>query len=259
MKIILVVCLIIYINIFPGISLAQFSPDEIGVDEKTGQLVPLDLRFRNEVGDTVTLRGLIDKPTILSLVYFRCPGICPHLLSGMTDVISKLNAVPGKDYVTLTISFDETDTPDAAREMKKNYLTPLGPKFPQDTWHFLTGDTASIRQITHSVGFKYKQVKRDYVHVSTLVILSPEGKITRYLNGTTFLPFDLKMALLEASEGRVGPTINKVLQFCFSYDPDGRNYVFNFTRVSGVLILFFAGIFFMVLILKGRIRKRNKR
>ena len=121
-------------------------------------------------------------------------------------------------------------------------------KFPETEWHFLTGDTASITAVTNAVGFRYERKGKDFIHSGLLTILSPDGKIIRYLFGITFNQFDLKMAVTEALAGKPGPTIAKVLQFCFSYDPDGRTYAFNFLKVTGTLVLFFVFIFAVYLL-----------
>ena len=120
------------------------------------------------------------------------------------------------------------------------------------TWRFLTGDKENIHQLTDAIGFHFKRQGQDFLHPVSLVILSPDGKITRYIYGTEFLPFDIKMALLEASEGRVGPTLSKVLRFCFSYDPKGRKYVFNTLKVTGIVTLLFALSLILFLVFKGK-------
>jgi protein SCO1/2 len=124
--------------------------------------------------------------------------------------------------------------------------------FPEGAWRFLTGDQENIHKLTDAIGFHFKRQGQDFLHPVSLVILSSEGKITRYIYGTEFLPFDLKMALMEASEGRVGPTLSKVLKFCFSYDPEGRKYVFNTLKVTGIVTLLFAFGFILFLVLKGK-------
>ncbi len=173
------------------------------------------------------------------------------------DVIGKLQLEPGVDYDVLTISFDETDTPELSRQRKQNYLHMLQKSFPEDAWRFVTGDFDSIKKFTDALGYRFQRRGLDFVHPSTLIVLAGDGKITRYLYGTEFLPFDLKMALIEASEGRVGPTINRVLKFCFSYDPDGRTYVLNVTKVAGSVIILLVVIFFITLVVRGQVHSRK--
>jgi protein SCO1/2 len=224
----------------------------IGIDEKLGQFIPLDLTFSDENGNPVSLKQLIHTPIILAPVFYRCPNVCSFLLFNLTGVINKLPSEPGKEYQVLTVSFDETEKPDLAFEKKKMYLKMIEKPFPEDAWRFLTGDKENIHKLTDAIGFHFKKQGEDFLHPVTLVILSPDGKITRYMYGTEFLPFDLKMALLEASEGRVGPTLSKVLKFCFSYDPKGRKYVFNTLKVTGIVTLLFALSLILFLVFKGK-------
>jgi protein SCO1/2 len=152
----------------------------------------------------------------------------------------------------VAFSFDETEKPDLALEKKRMYLKMIEKPFPEDAWRFLTGDKENIHKLTDAIGFHFKKQGEDFLHPVTVIILSPDGKITRYMYGTDFLPFDLKMALLEASEGRVGPTLSKVLRFCFSYDPKGRKYVFNTLKITGIVTLLFALSLILFLVFKGK-------
>lgn len=231
---------------------------EIGVDEKLGNYVPLDAYMFNIKGDTVYLRDLIDKPTIINLVYYRCPGICSPLMNGLAEVIDKTDLVIGEDYQVITLSFDPRETAVLARGKKNNYFN-LMEKAEQAEkgWTFYTSDSANIARITDAVGFRYKSVGNDYIHSATLIITSPEGKITRYMNGIYFLPFELKMSIIDANEGKPGPTINKVLQYCYSYDPEGQEYVLNITKIAGSLIIFFGLVIFLILVLTKK-RKTNQ-
>jgi protein SCO1/2 len=159
---------------------------------------------------------------------------------------------PGKDYRVLTLSFDETEKPSLALEKKKIYLKMIEKPFPEKAWIFLTGNKENIRKLTDAMGFRFRRQGEDYLHPVALIIISRDGKITRYIYGTEFLPFDLKIALMEASEGRIGPTLSRVLRFCFSYDPKGRKYVFNTLKVTGIVTLVFALSFILFLVSKGK-------
>jgi len=231
-----------------------------GIDEKLGGYVPLDLVLIDEKGDSVRLGSLVDRPTIVTLVYYNCPSICRPLLNEVSDMLGKLLKLklePGEDYRVVTISFDEHDGPGGSARLKKEYMDQLPDGFPAEAWVFLTGDTTSIKTFTQSVGFHFKRAGDDFVHPTTLVVLSPDGKITRYLYGAEYLPLDLKMAVYEASQGRVGPTIARMLKFCFSYDPEGRKYVLNLTRVVGTgMILSLVG-FAVFLTAAGRRRAKE--
>lgn len=224
----------------------------VGIDEKLGHLIPLDLTFRDENGKPVLLRQLINRPTILAPVFFSCPDVCSFLLSNLSGTLSRLPVDPGKDFLVLSVSFDETEGPPLASEKRNLYLKMIEKPFPEEAWRFLTGDRESILKLTDAVGFQFKREGKNFLHPVALIILAPDGKITRYLYGTEILPFDLRMALLEASEGRIGPTISKVLRFCFSYDPKGRKYVFNTLKVTGIATLTFAFSFILFLIWRGR-------
>jgi protein SCO1/2 len=235
---------------------AQSDADlEVGVVEKLNQYIPMDVTLVDEKGDTVIIGDLIDKPTILNLVYYRCPGICSPLMDGLADVMDATDLELGKDYQALTISFDPSETTELAARKKNNYLNLMEKKEQaKEGWRFFTSDSASIKRLTDATGFRYKPTGNDYIHSATLIIVDPEGKITRYMNGIYFLPFEMKMTLLDAAEGKAGPTINRVLQYCYSYDPEGNKYALNITKVTGTLILFMGVVLFLVLVF---VRKRK--
>jgi protein SCO1/2 len=198
---------------------------EIGIKENLGFFIPLEVTFYDENGHPVSLRQLIRTPIILIPVYYSCPNVCNFLLQNTAEVLGKLPAEPGKEYVVLAFSFDETEKPPLAAERKKTYFQMIGKPYPPEAWRFLTDEKENILKLTEAVGFYFERTGRDFQHPVALIILAQEGKIIRYLYGTEILPFDLKMALLEASEGRVGPTISKALRFCFSYDPKEEDSV----------------------------------
>ena len=232
----------------------EAPPPYIGIEEKLGATVPLDLTFIDEDGRKVRLGDLIDKPTVVSFIYYKCRDVCPLLLGGKAEVLRRLDAVPGKEYTALTVSVDELDTPADAREKKKNFLQAIGKPYPAEAWRFLTGDKENIQKLTDAVGFRFRRHEDIFQHSITLIVLSGKGKIIRYLYGKTFLPFDLKMALTEAEEGRFGPTIAKVLLYCFTYDPKGKKYVFNILKVFGTVMVVFLGGFFIFLTRAGKRR-----
>jgi len=242
----------------PAAPAPTFTAEEVGVDEKLGQTIPLDLVLKDEAGKPVSLRSLVDKPTILTLNYFRCAGICTPQLNGLADVLNKVNANPGKDFQVITVSFDDRDTPEMAAQKRTNYLGEITRPFPPVAWRFLTGDAATTRALAGSVGFKYKRVGDDFVHAGAIMILSPQGKVTRYMYGITYLPADLELALQEAARGEAHPSINKLLKFCFSYDPQGRKYVLDFTKVAAAITLLAAAIFVFALVSKGRKKDKSE-
>jgi len=224
----------------------------IGIDQKLGQYVPLDVTFNDENGNRVSLRQIVHAPVILAPVYLHCPNVCSLLLQNLAEVLNKLPAEPGKDYIALAVSFDEMEKPSLALEKKKVYLKMIQKPFPEDAWRFLTGDKENIHKLTDAVGFHFKRVKDDFEHPVSLIILAPDGKIVRYMYGADPLPLDLKLALVEASQGRIGPAISKVVRFCFSYDPKGQKLVFNTLKVTGIVTILFALSFILFLLFKGK-------
>lgn len=249
-------CLLAVAHSFSLTAEETTTATEVGIDEKLGETVPLDMAFVDENGDTLLLADYMDKPTIVTLVYYNCPGICTPLLGEMTDLVNKMDLKPGIDYKILTISFNHLDTPELAKTKKQNFMKGVLKGFPDSQWRWVTADSLTIRKFTNAVGFNFMPDGDDFAHPTSLIVLSPEGKISRYLYGIKQLPFDLKMAVIEASQGRVGPTISKVLQFCFSYDREGQKYAFNFTRVGGSIILLFLTIFVIAISIR---RKKTER
>jgi protein SCO1/2 len=253
LKIKLLSVIILFSSLLPYIIRAQ---EELGIYEHLDTYIPDDLVFVTDNYDTINLLKQIDKPTVIVPVYYECPGLCSPLLEGVADVISKASIELGKDYQVFTISFNPAEKTRLAKEKKENYakLVKNGADV-ENGWIFHTGDSANINRLLNSLGYKIKREGKEWIHPGAVIVLSPDGKITRYLHGTYFLPFDLKMAVVEASHGKSGPTINKMLKFCFSYDAQGKKYVFNITKVSGSLIILFAIGFFLSLVMKT---KRNK-
>jgi protein SCO1/2 len=244
------------INAYPQnfIKESNFTKEiDIGIVEKLGDTIPLDLSFNNENNESVTLRQLIDMPTILMFVYFDCPNLCSPLMDGVADVISKLDMTIGKDYKVITISFNTSDTPEKAKEKKANFVTRIS-KENQKYWMYLTGIQENINAITAAAGYKYKSQGLDFAHPSAIMILSPAGKITRYLYGLTYLPFDLKMAIIEAQKGIARPTSSRVLEYCFAYNPASKTYTLQVTRIVGIMMLFFVAVGVLFLLIR---RKRK--
>ncbi len=234
------------------------NAETLGIQEKLGNMVPLDLTFLNEESKSVTLKELMDgKPTILTLNYFRCAGICTPQLNDLAKMLSRLNLAENTDYKVLTVSFAEDETPDLAKAKRENQLASMSRAYVADAWHFVIGENNSSGVLAEKVGFVFEKTvsetgKVDYIHAAALIILSPEGKITRYLNGIEQLPFDAKMALVEASDGKVGPTIAKTLLYCFAYDPKGKTYIFVWEKIAAIVMLTLVFGFFIYLVKSGR-------
>jgi protein SCO1 len=233
------------------------SDQPIGVEERLGERIPLDIHFLDEEGNPVVLADLIQGPTIIAPVYYSCPNVCNFLQGGLAMALPKVALTPGEQYIVLSVSFDETETPALAKGSKKNYMTAMRGEFPEAAWHFLTGDLENIRRLTDALGYNFQRQGEDFLHPVVIAVVAADGTIARYLYGTRFLPMDLSLALLEAAEGRVGATIRRVVGFCFSYDPENRRYVFNLLRVSGAAIFTSAAAFLGFLVLTGRKRKKE--
>jgi protein SCO1/2 len=228
-----------------------------GIDEKLGAQVALDSVLKDEDGNDVTLRQLVDKPTILTLNYFRCSGICTPLLNGLADALNQIALAPGKQFQVITVSFDPSDTPEVAHEKRINYLKEMTRPFPPSGWRFLTGSAQATRAVTDSVGFYFRATDYGFDHAGVIIALTPKGIVSRYMYGITFIPADLQMAMQEAVSGQVRPSISRVLALCFSYDPQGKRYVINITRVGGAAVLILAGVF-VIFLLKGKARTATK-
>jgi len=232
--------------------------EQLGLNEKLGNMVPLDLTFLNEKGQQVTLKEMMDgKPTMLTLNYFKCAGICGPQLADMAKMLTRLDLAENTDYKVLTISFAEDETPQLATKKRKAYLNSITRDFVQDGWHFLIGENNSSGILADAVGFSYKKEVSvagvvDYIHPGALIMLSPKGKVTRYLNGIGQLPFDVKMAVVEAGEGKTGPTIAKNLLFCFAYDPKAKTYIFQWEKIAGAVMTTLMIIFFIYLLKTSR-------
>jgi protein SCO1/2 len=239
-----------YVNRLTGDSI------EVGIVEHLGESIPLNAVFRNEGDSLVRLADVLGKPTLLVLVYYDCPGICSIILDAVADVIEKTDLQLGKEYRVITISFNPADTPEKSIEKKKNFIRK---SFQDDAsgWIFLTGDSTNIYRVTNSVGFKFKKSGFDFIHPAAITVISPKGKITRYLYGTSYLPFDVKMALYESQKGLVRPTGAKVLEYCYAYDPAGQRYLLDIKKVSATIILFLILVFAIFSIWNSRRKKKQ--
>ena len=221
----------------------------VGIDQHLNQPVPLDLPFKNEAGETVTLRSLMrGKPVILSLAYYQCPMLCTLVLNGLTSAMRALPFDAGNEFDVITVSFDPKDTPELAAAKKKTYLEEYRRQGAERGWHFLTGDEASIKQLTDAVGFRYTYLpdKNQFAHAAGIFVLTPQGILSRYFYGVEFAPRDLKFGLMEAADGKIGSPVDQLMLFCFQYDPSTGRYtstVMTAIRIGGVLTLLALGAF----------------
>ncbi len=240
-----------------GLSTGGGTADALGVDEHLGARIPLDLTFRDDNGRQVRLGELVNGPTIILPVYYGCTNVCNFQQQGLASALPAVSRVPVKEYRVLSVSFDENETPVQASHAKKMYLTGMNAPFPADGWHFLTGDIANVRRLTDAAGVHFRRAGRDFIHPVVSFVVARDGTIVRYLYGTTYLPKDLTLALLEARDGKVGATIRTVVGYCFSFDPTGKTYVFNLLRVSATVVILSAGGFLAFLLLTGRKRRNH--
>lgn len=214
----------------------------VGIEEHLDAKLPLDAQFKDENGKTVRLGDYFDgqRPVLLSLIYFNCPMLCSLVVNGMVDGLKELDWNAGREFTLLTVSFNPLETPALAKLKQQNYLKYYGRPEAAGGWHFLTGDAEAIMRLTQTVGFSYKwnEQRQEYAHAAAIYAVSPQGHLTRYLYGVQFAPQDLKLALLEASEGRLGNTLDRVLLYCFHYDAQSGKYApaaMNIMRLGGAL------------------------
>jgi protein SCO1/2 len=226
--------------------------EDVGIDENLGEIIPMDMVFNDENGKPVKLSDLITRPTVLTLVYFRCAGICSPLMKELAHTVDEVELVPGVDYDLLTVSFDDQDTPEMAGNRKAALYREMEKKLSPESWHFLTGEGENIRALSNAVGFNFKRDKQDFLHAGTVIFLSPEGKIVRYLPGLEMLPFDMKMAVNDARDGKARSLMQKLQRICYSYDPDGRKYFFNFNKMILWVTLGGLGLFLAFLLFKRK-------
>ena len=213
----------------------------VGIDQKLDAQVPLDLTFRDETGKSVTLREVIDgKPTILNLVYYRCPMLCTLVLNGLVSSMRVLSFDAGKEYRVVTVSIDPKEGPEMAAAKKETYVAEYGRTGAAGGWRFLVGDEEPVRRLAETVGFRYTYDAETglYAHASGIMVLTPEGHVARYFYGVEYAPRDLRLALIEASQSRIGTLADQVLLFCYQYDPETGHYgaaTLNLIRAGGVL------------------------
>ncbi len=241
-------------------SVLPLTPEEgeaVGVTEHLGEKIPLDATFRDEAGRTVPLRELITGPTIILPVYYSCTNICNFLQQGLAAALPGVKKKAGEEYRVLSVSFDDGDSPEMASRFKKTYLQAMDVPFPEGGWRFLVGDSVNIHRLTAAAGYRFFRKGRDFVHPVASFIVTGDGTVVRYLYGTTFLPKDLTLALVEAQQGKVGKTIRKMVGYCFTFDPVKKSYVFNLLRVCATVVIISAGGFLAFLILTGRNSRRR--
>jgi protein SCO1 len=229
----------------------------LGFDERLGQTAALDSVFTGEDGGSLRFGDLVDRPILLNFAYYRCKNECNSLLVGIAHSLGGVEASPDSAYRVVTVSVNEKEGPEDAREKKALSLAAVERPFPPSAWRFLVGSHAAIDALADSVGLSYARKGEDFDHPLGLIVLSPKGKIVRYMNGDEFLPVDVSMSILEASSGLVRPTIAKLLRFCMSYNPESRRFGFDVLRVSGIVITILVAGLVLYLVLSGKRRRRG--
>ena len=227
---------------------------EVGLDQKLNTQVPLGLKFKDEDGRVVTLGDYFGKrPVILTLNYFECPMLCTEVLNGLVSALGVMNFSIGKEFDVVTVSFDPRDTPERARRKKAAYLGRYKRPGSESGWHFLTGSDHEIAALTRAVGFRYAYNAKagQFAHASGVMVATPEGRLSHYFYGIEYGPRDLRLAIVEASEGKIGSAVDALLLYCYHYDPmTGRYgiYVMRTLRVAGVATVLAIGTFIVVMV-----------
>jgi protein SCO1/2 len=237
-------------------------PEGVGVEERIGEKVPLELVFRDSTGAEHRLGDLVDRPTLVLPVYYTCPSACMIMMGNLSQGIPRIPLEIGEEYNVLAVSFDDEDGVTEAHEAKVNYAKGLAEGPQREAWKFLTADVETVHALTDSIGYRFQKTgSRAYLHPNALVALAPDGTIIRYLYGPHFLPFDMGMALTEAEKGMPGVSIRKLMTYCFDYEPEQKGYVFKAFRIfAGVILLAIIGfVVFLVRKRPGDDRKEGAR
>ena len=236
---------------------------KIDVIEHLGESIPLNLEFTNDKGRSVSLEDYFHqgKPVLLTLAYYRCPMLCGLVLNGLTKGVSELDYLPGQQFQMLTISINPEESYTLAAAKKKTHLEALNKPVKKSSWVFMTDSTGNAKKLADALGFKYYYVEErdEYAHPAVSFILTEDGIISRYLYGIEYKESDLRLSLLEASQGEIGTTLDRIILYCFHYDPDAGGYVIfagNLMRIGGVITVLIIGTVLVILWRKEFIKRR---
>jgi protein SCO1 len=226
---------------------------DVSFKQRLNEQLPLDATFADETGRTVRLGDYFGgkKPVVLAFVYYQCPMLCIQVMNGISSSLRALPFEPGKDFDVVLISFDPRDTPAAAAEKKRTHLDYWAAQSTAAGWHFLTGDKDTIARVTSAAGFSYQwdDLTNQFAHVSGVLVVTPEGRLSRYFYGVEYSPKELRLALVESGQGHIGSVIDELLLYCYHYDPASGRYgviVMNLIRAGGVLtVAFILGVMFL--------------
>jgi protein SCO1 len=226
--------------------------DSLWITEKNGDFIPLDTEFIDDIGQSIRLADIIDRPTILLPIYFYCPSSCSLNLSNLAKAIARSSFLPGKDYRVIALSFNDQEDYENAHIAKRNYMRLLPDNFPQQEWKFLTGTKENIMAVTDSIGYTFKEDKDGmFTHPSALVVIGKDGMIIKYVYGS-FVPGDVDMAISEARNGTPALSVKRLLGFCFNYEPTESRNFFRNLKLSVLGGLGIIGFLFFLYLRKGR-------
>lgn len=237
---------------------------DVSIEQKLNEQVPLHLTFRDETGQKVSLQQYFGKkPVLLTLVYYECPSLCGLVLQGLLKSLRVLNYTPGEQFEIVTVSISPAETPELAAAKKQSFLKEYGRLDAAAGWHWLTGDEANIRALADAVGFRYvyDPKTKQYAHAAGIMLLTPTGKISRYFYGIEYSPRDLRMGIMDASQGKVGSLVEKVVLFCYQYDPTTGKYglvVVRLIQLGGLLTLLLLGGFIGTMLYRERLARTGK-
>jgi protein SCO1 len=232
----------------------QFS--SVTFAQRLNEKLPLDAQFKDEAGRTVALGDYFGtKPVVLAFVYYQCPMLCSQVMNGISSALKVVPFTPGEEFDVVLVSFDPRDTPEAANAKKRAHLAHWSSESTAAGWHFLTGDADTIRRVTSAAGFTYTWDEKtgQFAHVSGVLTVTPDGRLSRYFYGVEYSPKELRLALVESGEGRIGSPVEELLLYCFQYDPTSGRYglvVMNLVRLGSLLTM--AGILTFVFVMRRR-------
>lgn len=242
---------------FIVIGTTQGQSERFGLYEKLGNTIPNGIQLVSEDSNRYDLDELIDKPTLITFVYYNCPGLCTPMLEGIAEVVQFTETEIGQGYQVLTISIDHEEEWGLAKQKKENYLKTINRKGAKDHWLFFVADSHSIKNLTESLGWEFKRQGNDFVHPSASIMITPSGKISQYFYGTYFNYMHVDMAIAEAWKENTVPTRLKKLKYCFNYDPPKNIATELFTKSMGILIILLAFSLFIYLSVKKPKKDQN--
>jgi protein SCO1/2 len=245
----------------PGIPASTVPPQlaDVTFEQRLDQRLPLDARFRDETGRSVALGDYFgQKPVLLAFVYYECPMLCTQVMNGISTALKVMPFRPGEEFDVVLVSFDPRDTPSSASTKKRAHLEHWTAQDTARGWHFLSGDEPSIRRVASAAGFAYRwdEKSAQFAHVSGVLVLTPDGRLSRYFYGIEYSPKELRMALVESGEGRIGSAVDQLLLYCYHYDPTTGRYsvvAMNLVRLGGAVTVVLLGGFIVLM------RRREKR